>query len=571
MNKILTAILTIVCTNLYAQHPEKYFRFVEADRDVISTKITHIVSIDKKSQDTLWAYANANEFEQFTKLGYKIEILTPPSLSTAKALNMATTAEQMVNWDKYPTYEVYRTMLQQFEDDYPALCKLDSIGTTANGRKLYVLKISDNVLNNEAEPELFYTSTMHGDETTGYILMLRLADSLLQGYSTSSRIKEMVDNMAIYINPNANPDGTYYYGNNTVSGATRYNGNSIDLNRNFPDPRTGDHPDGNSWQPETQAMMDFAEGRNFVLSANFHGGVELANYPWDTWESADNPHPDHNWYYTISRAYADTVHLYCPSDYFTGESNGVTHGGDWYVVTGGRQDYMNYWQHCREFTLEISDTKLLGTELLPAHWTYNKASILNHMELAYTGLYGTVTNAAGDALPAKITILNHDKDSSEVFTNPSHGNYYRMISPGIYTIKFTSTGYNDVTITDTEIGNNENRIINIVMDGTITPQNISGTVLNNINNAPIANASVVVTSGSTTYQTITNADGQFTINSVLKGLIRIDVTAAKFYATTYHQNLTATQTAFTIKLMGLPLANVSFAIKSKNEPLIMPQ
>ena len=41
------------------------------------------------------------------------------------------------------------------------------------------------------------------------------------------------------------------------------------------------HPDGNQWAPENIAIMDFSNEHNFVLSANFHGGSLVANYPWD--------------------------------------------------------------------------------------------------------------------------------------------------------------------------------------------------------------------------------------------------------------------------------------------------
>ena len=68
--------------------------------------------------------------------------------------------------------------------NYPSLCRLDTIGTSINGKLVLALKISDNPAEDETEPEVFYSSTMHGDETGGYVLMLRLADYLLKNYNS---------------------------------------------------------------------------------------------------------------------------------------------------------------------------------------------------------------------------------------------------------------------------------------------------------------------------------------------------------------------------------------------------
>lgn len=500
MKKLLFTLLIFSCINAYSQHPEKYFKFIEPNKESINTKITKLISIDKVVKDTVWAYANLKEFENFQKLGYKIELLTPPSLVATKALNMATDISQMTNWDRYPTYAVYREMIKKFETDYPNLCKLDSIGTTVEGRKLYVVKISDNVNDDEAEQEFFYTSTMHGDEVTGYVLMLRLTDYLLSQYNTNTRVKDIVDNMAIYINPNANPDGTYYAGNNTVSGSIRNNANGVNINRNFPDPRAGIHPDGNSWQPETQAMMNFASQHRFTASANFHGGIELANYPWDTWESIERKHADHNWYYTVSRAYADTVQKYSPSGYFTGEDNGVTHGGDWYVVEGGRQDYMNYWHHCREITLEISDIKLLSSDLLPAHWDYNKESILNYMEICNGGIQGIIKDEDNNPIKAKVYISAHDKDSSEVYSNSTNGFYARPIEPGTWDVTYSALGYESksqsITVTDLRT--------KIIQDITLPKLKYEVTFEVKHNGNALANA-IVTLNGSAAF---TNSEGK---------------------------------------------------------------
>ena len=439
-------LLVLSISNLYAQNtPEYYFKFNINDKSELDT-ITQLISIDNVKGLEVYAYALQHELDEFKNLGYKIEYIQK---DTPKAYTMATTVSEMTNWDRYPTYEVYRQMMKNFESNYPSLCKLDSIGETNNGRQLYVLKISDNVNSEESEPDFFYTSSMHGDEITGFILMLRLADSLLSTYGTSTQVTTLVNEVEIYINPSANPDGTYYGGNNTVSSAIRSNG-VADLNRDYPDPRTGAN---SPYQPETQAMMDFAEEHHFVMSANFHGGAEVLNYPWDTWYTSENLHADTDWFEHICTDYVTTART-VKSTYMTDTySDGVTHGATWYKVAGGRQDYMNYWQQCREVTMEISTAKTLAVENLNNYWNYNKQSLLNYINECLYGIRGTVKSKEGFPLKAMITIIDHDEtnDSSMVFTDSNNGDYHRLIEAGTYDVAAAADGYISDTIKDVSV------------------------------------------------------------------------------------------------------------------------
>ncbi|MHC1702740.1 MAG: M14 family zinc carboxypeptidase [Tenuifilaceae bacterium] len=514
-------LLFAISTWANAQTTEFYFRFIEPNKNTINTTITSIISIDGISHDTVYAYANADELKKFEKLGYKYTLLPHPSSLNTKAWTMATTIDQMVNWDRYPTYEVYRAMMKKFEQDYPTLCKLDSFGTTPNGRKLYAVKLSDNVTTNEPEVEFFYTSTMHGDEATGYILMLRLIDYLLKNYSTDSRIAAMLNSMAIYINPNSNPDGTYRGGNSTVSGATRYNANNVDLNRNFPDPRAGNHPDGYSWQPENVAMMNYVSSRHFTLAANFHGGAELANYPWDTWNSSQRLHPDNNWYIKLSRTYADSLQANSPAGYFTGQDNGISNGGDWYVISGGRQDYMNWWQHCREVTMEISYTKLPSSDLLPNYWNYNKAGLLVYIESALKGINGTVKNTSGDPLKAKVFVNNHDKDSSYIYSSSTTGYYSRPIEPGTWQVMYSSPGYIS-QIHSVDISNWESKVVNDIVLIASQPVTLTGTITSTSTLGLIQNARVELV-GTTISPVYTNDQGVYSFSSIPQNIYSIKV------------------------------------------------
>jgi hypothetical protein len=461
---ILTGISLIVsgqnnqkndALNYLSSRGEVYFKFI-ADRDLIKT-ISKDISIDKVVGDTVFAYANSKEFERFLDINRSFQVLLPPSLIYAPHKMANTASELKKAWDSYPSYTAYIDLMNSYATNFPSLCSIHQIGTSAEGREILFVKISDNVSTKEAEPEFMYSSSMHGDELTGCILNLRLIDYMLNNYNSDPYIKRLVDSVEIWINPMSNPDGTYAGGNSSVSGAMRYNSNYVDLNRNFADPAEGQHPDGELWQPENVAMMNFFNSHNFVLSANYHGGAEVMNYPWDNFYRR---HPDDLWFQHISLNYADTAKKYGGAGYFSDISvDGITNGYDWYAISGGRQDYMTYFFHGREITIEVSEVKLPLAADLPNYWNNNYSAMLHYIESCLYGINGIVSDSATHSpLRTRIEILGHDKDSSQIYSDSENGNYHRMLAPDTYSLKFTSPGYKSKTIDGVNVASYSSQI-----------------------------------------------------------------------------------------------------------------
>ena len=431
---ILTILVLLSLPLVAGEWTQYYFRFELLDKSELQN-LTRIVSIDNVKGNWVYAYANDSEWEEFSKLGFRTQLLPAPS--SEFPVVMSSSANEAKAWDTYPTYDAYVSMMNGFASTYPNLCQIINVGTTVNGRAILVAKISDNVASEEKEPEVLLTSTMHGDETTGWILMLRLIDTLLSQYGTNPRLTNIVNSMELYIGPNTNPDGTYYGGNNTVSNARRYNANGVDLNRNYPN-YDGSLNQG-AIQPETQALMDFANAHSFVFGINYHGGAEVVNYPWDYTYTL---HPDDAWFISSSLVYASNAQANGPSGYFTGiSSNGVTNGADWYSIAGGRQDWMNYTRNGREVTIECSNTKMPAASTMPNYWNYNYEAMLSYLELALDGIHGTVVDAYGNPLSATISISGYDNTYSTVETDATHGDFYRYLQPGTYTLTVTTPGY----------------------------------------------------------------------------------------------------------------------------------
>lgn len=415
---------------------EVYFSFHPVDSSI--RKLSRIISIDKVADTTAFAYANKKGFQLFLEYNKRFSVLPAPCFQNKLKHALTLTAAQ--SWNVYPTYDQYVTMMQQFASTYPNLCQLSELGTTVGGRKLLALKISGNG-GSSYKPAFFFASSIHGDELTGYVLMLRLIDYLLTNYNNNATVTSILDSLEVWVLPLANPDGTYFGGNSTVASATRSNGNSVDINRNFPDPVGGPHPDGEQWQPETKAYMTFFKEHHPVLSAMFHGGSEVVNYPWDIWVRL---HPDDNWYQYISRQYADTVQKYGPPGYFTSSefNKGITNGYQWYSIAGGMQDYVNYFAHERQVTIEISDTKTPDPANLPNYWNYNFRSFLDYMKQNLQGVQGVVLDSLTlKPLMAEIQIPGHDKDSSEVYSDNLNGSFVRLLLPGTYNFNVSAKGY----------------------------------------------------------------------------------------------------------------------------------
>tara|TARA_B110000003_G_C16624386_1_gene524353 strand:- start:73 stop:1638 length:1566 start_codon:yes stop_codon:yes gene_type:complete len=436
--------------SLFLQRSEIYFSFKFKNKNQLKIA-SEVISLDHKvNSETAYAYANKKEFAEFLKL--EIQYLIKDDIPKQYVNG------SISNWDYYPTYQEYVDMMMNFSTQFPEICKTYSLGTLSSGREILIVQISRNVSQKEDEPSFLYTSSMHGNELTGYILCLRLIDHLLNGYGNDTILTNLVNQIDIWINPLANPDGAYAGGNQDVWSATRYNNNLVDLNRNYPDPEDGLHPDGNPYQAETNIFIGLSDTIDFTISANIHSGAEVCNYPWDTWSSLA---ADDSWWQYVSSEYADSCQANSGSGYFDYLNNGITNGNDWYEVNGGRQDYMNYYKNCREFTLEISDEKIPDPNELPELWDANHSSLLNYMQQSLYGLRGIITDSiTGKPIRAKVEILGHDLDNSHVYSSLPIGNYHRYLIQSNYDISFSKTGYHTKTI-NTTILNNTSSVLNV--------------------------------------------------------------------------------------------------------------
>ncbi len=195
------------------------------------------------------------------------------------------------------------SILDDFAADHPAICAQKvSIGTSIEGRDLWMVKISDNVGVDEDEPEAYYDSLHHAREPVSLTTTLQFMDELLDGYGSDPEATYIIDNRELYFVPCVNPDGYEYNRVNNPGGGglwrknRRNNGGGsfgVDLNRNYATgwtaPFGGNSTDPNSTtyrgpapfsEPETAALEAFVSSRNFTQSCSCHTSGEILLRPW---------------------------------------------------------------------------------------------------------------------------------------------------------------------------------------------------------------------------------------------------------------------------------------------------
>jgi hypothetical protein len=225
----------------------------------------------------------------------RVDIIGRPMLGAASDLDE--------NLGLYHTYDEMLDALGQMVLDYPTLTRLDTIGTTHEGRVIVALKISDNAAVDESETEVLIVGCHHARELMSVDVPLMFAQHLLSNYGVSTFVTSMVDGREIWIAPMINPDGHVYVQNNHASDwwnwwrkNRRINGDGsigVDLNRNYGYQwgydGVGSSPDPSSLlyrgpyafsEPETEAVRDLCNSREFSVALSYHSYGELIIHPW---------------------------------------------------------------------------------------------------------------------------------------------------------------------------------------------------------------------------------------------------------------------------------------------------
>ena len=218
---------------------------------------------------------------------HRFPALSHPQLSFLSSIN-----------GDYHSYKELEADLLSLQAAYPDLARVFTIGTSLEERNVYGLKISDNVSQDEQEPEVLFLGCHHAREWISVEVPYLLGKHLLESYDTDVEVRRLVNQSEIWIVPLVNPDGLeytihyyrYWRKNRRLNADGTY---GVDLNRNYgylwgfdnegssPEPASTVYrgPEAFS-EPETRAVRDLFLQNNFQAMITYHSYSQVILYPW---------------------------------------------------------------------------------------------------------------------------------------------------------------------------------------------------------------------------------------------------------------------------------------------------
>jgi hypothetical protein len=356
---------------------------------------------------------------ELTTLGFEVEIKVP-NLEQFYADRLG----NLRDYGGYHTYTTAIAAMDALQAAHPNIMSAkQSIGTTVEGRQIYVYKISDSPNADNGKPEVFFNAYIHAREPITFEIVYDLADSLVSRYGTDPRMTWIVDNRQIWIEPVVNPDGVEYNSLTNPNGGGMWRKNrrhnldgsiGVDLNRNFGYQwgvdNIGSSPSGYDEtyrgsgpfsEAETQAMRNFCNAHQFTGSINNHsyGGLELFSWGYDNVLS-----PDYDGLLALG--------------YMRNAGSGYTPGNPWqilYRVNGECSDWMYGEQGTKPkiyaFVTESgtwSDGFWPAPNRIPALLAQNREGNFRLCELADDPMRilppGVAEPAAPDTVPTTFTL-----------------------------------------------------------------------------------------------------------------------------------------------------------------------
>jgi murein tripeptide amidase MpaA len=274
-------------------------------------------------------------------------------------------------YENYKTHDEIYDKLIALQTLRPDLAEVFSIGESLEERPIWAIRITGP--GGAEKPMVVLDATIHAREWITPMVVMWVADQLVNGYGSDLRVTGLVNQLEFVIIPVLNPDGYIHswttdrmWRKNRRPGTPCY---GVDLNRNFgagwgtvgssSNPCSDTyHGTGPFSEPETQVFRDFFLANPRIVSGiSYHSYSQLIMSPYGY--TSDLP-ADHEWFMALNAAMHHEILAVHEVYYEYGPIYSAI-----YPVGGGTVDWC--YDECGviEFTYELRDTGQYGF-LLPA-------------------------------------------------------------------------------------------------------------------------------------------------------------------------------------------------------------
>ena len=431
----------------------------------------------------------SDDLSQLHNLGFQVHIIQTESEIQKKTKSYI---------KGYRTYSNLYNELLELEKKYLNICKLYKLDNTWGNiytrdgytnyqdyqHDILVMKVSDNVSEDEDEPDIYFMGTHHSRELISLEVTMAILYHLLENYNNNSIINNHISNKQIWFIPLLNPNGhkevvensnTFWRKNirdNNGNNEIDNNIDGVDLNRNygFQWGSVGSSDNFSSevyhgpepWsEPEVNFVKNFFTNHSFAAGISYHSYGELVLYPYGYDYSCKAP--DHIALKDIAENIASNIQGNYNSNYLAIQSSKM------YPVMGDHSDWAYGNLGIFSFTIELANDFIPSYDKIDQICSENIDGALALIDrLDYSIITGHVTDAkTGSPVIAEINIDGIDNTQS--FRNPykseqKYGSYFRILSPGTYNISFIAKNYSNKTQNNIIVSNNSKTILDIELE-----------------------------------------------------------------------------------------------------------
>jgi len=328
----------------------------------------------------------------------------------------------------YRTYAQVCSTMAELAEDYPLICRLETLGFSVQNRTILMMRVTDNPQVEEAEPEFRVVGPHHGNEKIASEIALSFLQHVLASYDTSAAVRAMVDSTELWVIPVVNVDG--HVAN------SRSNANGVDLNRDY----------GYRWggmgrspspfsQVETRLVRQHGIDNNIAIEFEYHSTASYVNYLWDN-HPADPP--DSSFIVALAAEYADST--YGSRTTLLEPINGY----DWYEVDGSCQDASFGLFGNLAYTIE---TQLPSAQArIDSICVANRRALLGVIPACRQGVSGIVRDSmTSGPLFARVSVDSPRR--WDCYTDPALADFHKPLPAGTYTLTAHAQGYLPKSVT----------------------------------------------------------------------------------------------------------------------------